>query len=289
MITGATSGIGKATAFGLAKLGARVILLGRNESAGMAVERTIRREHGPTAADYVHIDLSDQREVRAAAATIAGKYSSIDVLINNAGARYDAYETGRDGHEMTFSGNHLGHFLLTCLLLERLIAAPAARIIAVSSGNHGQVPADGVWELPPDIYDRREAYARSKLANIVFSSALAERLHNTRVISNIYEPGGVSSNFARNNGLVSWGRHLLSHALSHNLVSPRTAADGLVRLAHDQSLGETSGRYVRRRHDMGALTAFHDPEAASALWNLSLKLTALDERVGGEVWAIIRP
>lgn len=289
MITGATSGIGKATAYRLAQLDARVILLGRNERAGSVVEQTIQRVHGANAAQYIQVDLADQNQVRAAALAIAEKYPAIDVLINNAGARNDRFQLGRDGHELTFAGNHLGHFLLTCLLLERLLEAPAARIITVSSGNHGIVPLDGQWELPPERYDRREAYARSKMANLVFASALAERLKGTRAVSNVYEPGGVCSGFARNNGLMSWGRHVLSHALKRDLVSPQTAAQGLARLASAPSLARESGRYVRRGVDVGPLKTFHEIAAANALWNLSVELSALDEGIGKRSWAIIRP
>jgi NAD(P)-dependent dehydrogenase (short-subunit alcohol dehydrogenase family) len=289
VITGATSGLGRATALSLARAKARVILMGRNEQAGSRLVENIRRKHGPDSASFIRVDLSDQSQVRTAAQTISNQHPAIDILINNAGARNDAYQTGSDGHELTFSCNHLGHFLLTCLLLEQLLAAPAARIITVSSGNHGTVPADGLWELPRESYDRREAYARSKMANIVLASALAERLRSTRVVSNIYEPGGVASNFARNNGIVSWGRHLLSHALRRDLASPHQAALGLARLALAPELAGVTGRYYRRENDLCQLTSFHHPEDATALWALSLELTSQHESPNPIRQEIARP
>jgi hypothetical protein len=118
------------------------------------------------------------------------------------------------------------------------------------------------------------------MANIVFASALAERLRSTHAVSNIYVPGGVASHFARNNGLLSWSRHLLSHALQRNLVSPRTAARGLIRLASAQELAGVTGRYLHREQDQASLSSFHQPEDARALWALSLKLTGLEEAKG---------
>jgi len=289
VITGATSGLGRATAFALAQHGARVVLIGRNKRAGLEVAETIRRAHGPQAVDFFPLDLSDPIQIEATAKTIVARHTVIDALINNAGARNDTYIASRSGHELTFACNHLGHFLLTCLLLERLLSAPAARIITVSSGNHGRVPSDGLWELPQQSYNRREAYARSKMANIVFSSALANRLEHTRVVANIYEPGGVASGFARNNGLLSWGRHLLSHALHRDLVRPKTAAADLATLASDDSLAATTGRYFRRGKNLAPLSDFHTSEAAKALWQLSIKLLNVNESLGGQAWKIVQP
>ena len=144
VITGATSGLGKAVALALGRLNAGLVLVGRNERAGAALARALRRRSSSARIEYVSADLSRQSEVRALAERIAGTYRAVDVLINNAGARFDAYGETPDGIELTFATNHLGHFLLTCLLAERLVEAdPPARVITVSSSTcerHGRGP-----------------------------------------------------------------------------------------------------------------------------------------------------
>ena len=289
VITGATSGIGRAAAFALAKNGIKVVLLGRREKIGRAVADQIRRYHGKSSATFLSVDLGEPDQVRAVVSAIHAEHTVIDILINNAGARNDQYLCTNNGRELTFACNHLGHFLLTCLLLDCLLAAPAGRIITVSSGNHGTVPTDGCWELSREHYDRRTAYARSKMANIVFASELARRLHTTTVTSNAYEPGGVLSGFARNNGLFCWLRHVLSHVLKKDLVTSAKAAKGIERLACEPSLKRTSGRYVRREINVAALSTFHTLEDAAYLWTISTSLTGLIEPNARTAWRLIKP
>jgi NAD(P)-dependent dehydrogenase (short-subunit alcohol dehydrogenase family) len=241
VITGATSGIGKAVALALGSLKAELILVGRNEQAGADVVRRVHRRGGRTRVEFIRADLSVQNDVRNLATRIAGNYERVDVLINNAGARFEDYHETRDGIELTFATNHLGHFLLTNLLLERLIQAPAARVITVASGSHSGATAHGDWSSERVIYDYRQAYAKSKLANIMFAYELAERLRNTRATSNAVDPGGVASNFARNNGSLSWLRHLVAHALRRELASPRKGAETLVYLSTSAEVDGVTG------------------------------------------------
>ena len=140
-------------------------------------------------------------------------------------------EATEDGLERTFATNHLGHFLLTSLLMDHLRAAPSARIITVSSSAHRAANDDGIWSYQGHEYDRRQAYAKSKLANILFAFELARRLQGTRIVSNAVDPGVVSTNFARNNGLLAWAKHTISHGLRGELVSAARAADTIVYLA----------------------------------------------------------
>jgi len=280
VVTGGTSGIGRATALALGRRGAKLILLGRNARAGPSVVDQLGRIHGAPTADFIPVDLSNLGQVRLAAAQIVSTYPVLHFLINNAGARYDHFQASADGIELTFAGNHLGHFLLTALLLEKLLAAPAAHIITVSSGNHSAPPRDGRWELRAPDYDRRRAYALSKLANMVFAFDLARRLAGRSVTSNAYDPGGVSSNFARNNGLISWGRHLLSHGLNRDLVSPARAAEDLVRLCHLQQKEKSNGACYRRDQRIAAPAAM-DETVAAGLWDLSLRLTGLGDDIRG--------
>lgn len=275
VITGATSGIGEATALDLGKLGADLILVGRDERRGESVVRKVSRLSKGGMARFIRLDLASPPQIRAAASIITSLQRPVDVLINNAGVRLDHYQENDEGHELTFATNHLGHFLLTGLLLERIIASDQGRIITVSSGSHGSARADGEWELRENNFDRRQAYAKSKLANLLFAYELARRLAGTNTLSCAFDPGGVASNFARYNGLWSWGKHLLSHALRRELVSPKTAASALVHLAVTPSLPSLNGAYYHRREPLRSSPASYEEAAARKLWALSLALTGL--------------
>jgi NAD(P)-dependent dehydrogenase (short-subunit alcohol dehydrogenase family) len=275
VITGATSGLGKAVAKKLGALHANLVLIGRNERAGRNIARTLRRRHPTITVEYVRADLSRQTDVRMLAERITRGYPFVDVLLNNAGARYDSYDETPDGVELTFATNHLGHFLLTYLLAEKLTQAPSARVITVSSGNHVDASAEDGWYLKRTNYDRKVAYARSKLANVMFAYELAERLKHTRVTSNVVDPGAVATHFARNNGTVSWLRHLLAHALSRNLITPGHGARPLIYLAVASDLTGVTGKYFRLTDEAKSSPASYDREEAGGLWDLSVKLTGL--------------
>lgn len=278
IVTGGTSGIGRATALELARRGATVIVLGRNSSAGQHVVAELNRIQGGVTAAFIAVDLSDQLKVRETAQTILSSHPRIDLLINNAGARYDRFQTSGEGLELTFACNHLGHFLLTALLLDALLAAPAARILTVSSGSHSAAPRDGSWSAKAETYNRRSAYALSKLANILFAAELARRLVGSSVVSCAFDPGGVASNFARNNGLISWARHLLSHGLKRDLILPERAAQDLVLLSSLEPAEAVNGRYVRRDQFL-SVPAVDDAKRAHELWDLSLRLTGLRDDI----------
>jgi NAD(P)-dependent dehydrogenase (short-subunit alcohol dehydrogenase family) len=288
VITGATSGIGRATALGLAKADANLVLVGRNPRRGSEVAERIRKKAANASVWFIEADLSAQKDVRRLAKTIGQEYDHVDALINNAGARFDTYGETEDGLERTFATNHLGHFLLSCLLLEHLIEAPSARIITVSSESHRAAKTDGVWLYQKHKYDRRQAYAKSKLANILFASELARRLARTGVISNAVNPGGVATHFARNNGLLSWLKHLAAHGVRRELISPAKGADTIVCLADTFELAAMSGRYFFQRRSVDPAPAALDRSLAAALWNLSLEWTELDKSIG-LTWEYIKP
>jgi len=273
VVTGATSGIGRMAVEALADARANVILVGRNERTGQRiVNRLRRRRRGPTF-EFVRADLSRPDEVRRLAGQIRERWDHIDVLTNNAGARFDAYCETSDGIELTLATNHLGHFLLTCLLIDLLVRAPQGRVITVSSGSHFATDARGDWLIPRATYDRRLAYAKSKLANVMFAYELAERLKGTRVSSNALEPGGVATNFARNNGVVAWVRHLVGHTIQRDLVLPRKGAETIVYLATSDEVAGVTGKYFRRNRVSESSAASHDRSERQRLWNLSLELT----------------
>ena len=164
VITGATSGIGRATALALAQCGASLLLVSRDRATGAALASELKKLSG-AGAEFIEADLSSFAQVRVAANNIRERWTAIDILINNAGARFDTYARTPDNCEQTFATNHLGHFLLTGLLLDSLAAAPAARVITVSSSAAAQAINDGLWQYGPADFDRRQAYAKSKLAN----------------------------------------------------------------------------------------------------------------------------
>jgi NAD(P)-dependent dehydrogenase (short-subunit alcohol dehydrogenase family) len=273
LITGATSGIGRMTALGLGGRGMNLILVGRNRKAGLSLARRLAKVG---TVEFLRTDLSEQAQVRELARNLRNRVRSLDVLINNAGARHDVYRQTGDELERTFATNHLGHFLLTCELLDLLAQAPAARVITVGSSAHLSADARSDWYYRRDNYDRRAAYAKSKLANLMFAYELARRLRDTNITSNAVDPGSVATNFARNNGIVPWVRHLTSSVLRRHLVSARTAAETVVHLAVSSELDGVSGRYFYRNRQVGSSAASMDDQQAQRLWELSVELTGLN-------------
>src|SRR5215212_3378073 len=195
LITGATSGIGKATAIGLADMGARVVMVGRDRGRGEAALAEIKERSANASVDLLLADLSSQEEVRWLADEFKEAHPRLDVLINNAGVIRSKRVASADGIEMTFAVNHLAHFLLTNLLLELLKATAPSRIVNVSSGEqrNGTIDFDDLQGEKG--YKTAKAYGQSKLANILFTYELARRLEGTGVSTNCLHPGaGVRTN-----------------------------------------------------------------------------------------------
>jgi len=288
VITGATSGIGRATAIQLGRLQADLILIGRDERRGAELIRRLERAHAHGNSLFLRADLSVQREVRELSATIQSRCTSVDVLINNAGARFDSFRPSPDNIESTFATNHISHFLLTILLLEKLLAAKAARVVTVSSSAHRSASGDFERNLRAENYDRKIAYGNSKLANVMFAYELARRLRGTGITSNTMDPGGVATNLGRNNGIVSWLRHIGYHTLKRDLILPRKGAETIVYLATSPEVDGISGKYFFRNRMAESSRISHDEDAAKRLWELSLHMTGLDERIGPP-WNFIKP
>lgn len=177
LITGATSGLGKATAAALAKLGYNLILVARSEDKGLKFANGLTKKYGINTS-YYYCDISSISSIKNLSKEIKESYDRIDVLINNAGARFDEYKKSADGIELTFATNHLGHFLLTYLLLDLLKNSNSARIINVSSSAHSikEMQIDDL--INPKEYNRSLVYGRSKLANVLFTFELFRRLVN---------------------------------------------------------------------------------------------------------------
>lgn len=199
IITGGNTGIGKETALDLAKRKARVILACRNDDRGQTAAEEIRKASRNKNVEYRHLDLSSLSSVRQFSSDILDEDIPVDILINNAGIMRCPYWKTEDGFEMQFGVNHLGHFLLTNLLLDRIKESPNARIVNVSSIGYKRVP-EGINfdDLNSEIkYSPHKAYCQSKLANVLFTRKLAKRLEGTTVTVNSLHPGVIWTDLGR--------------------------------------------------------------------------------------------
>ena len=198
IITGGNTGIGKETAIDLAKRNARVILACRNQEKGKKAEVDVRRESGSSDVHFHQLDLASFASIRKFAKELLSEESRIDILINNAGVMYCAFGKTEDGFETQFGVNHLGHFLLTNLLLDKIKQAPEGRIITVSSIGHAMTSKFDLDTINSEAhYSPYDAYHKSKLANVLFTKALAKRLIGTNVTSNSLHPGAVATELQR--------------------------------------------------------------------------------------------
>ena len=276
LITGATSGIGKAAALKLADLGASLILISRNEKKGEKICDQIRKLNNDAHVKFYKANISSMNEVRNVSERIKTDFDRIDVLINNAGARFDKYFKNDEGIELTFATNHLGHFLLTLSLIEMLKKSTQGRIINISSPAHSRGTEELDDIVAPAHYDRRLAYGRSKLASLYFTYELSCRLKNTNITVNAVDPGGVATNFSRNNGLYAWLKHYLSYILQLKLISPQKATETIVYLASSSEVNNITGKYFFEKKEINSSPASYNKVAALKLWQLSKKLTGVD-------------
>ncbi|MEI6126694.1 MAG: SDR family oxidoreductase [Pseudomonadota bacterium] len=275
VITGATSGIGRAAALKLAGISAQLILLSRNASKGRGIADRINSSSGFEKALFIQTDLSRLSEVRTAAEQIKNRCRRIDVLINNAGARFNDFKKNDDGIELTFATNHLGHFLLTLLLIDHMKASPGGRIINVASDVHRGYTADFDYVHGAGSYDRKAAYGQSKLANLLFTYELARRLADTNITVNALHPGGVATNLGRNNGLKSWLKHYVYYLMKRQLISPSKAAETILYLALSDEVQGVTGKYFAGKKEISSSDVSCDRDAQKKLWDLSDKLCSI--------------
>jgi len=271
LITGASAGIGLHSAIGLAKLGAQVIMVGRDEGRTAEAAEQVKSQSGNTAISYLLADLSSLKDVRKLAQEFKSKYNKLDVLLNNAGAIHFWRQLSVDGYEMTLTLNHLNYFLLTDLLLELLKAGPAGRIVNVSSRAHyrGHVKFDDLQSQHG--YNPMRAYSMSKLMNVLFTYELARRLQGTNVTANCLHPGFVASNFAVNNGW--WVR--LGMAFMSGRISVEEGSKCSIYLASSSEVQGISGKYFNYdTKEMRSSEESYDQTAAKRLWDVSEKLVA---------------
>jgi NAD(P)-dependent dehydrogenase (short-subunit alcohol dehydrogenase family) len=269
LVTGATDGIGKATALALAERGARVILHGRNPGK---LEATLEQLRGATGNESLHTVLADfasLEQVAALGQRVRTDFPGLNVLINNAGLLTDHWQRSADGFEMTFAVNYLAPFLLTLSLLETVRANAPGRIVNVASTALGGGRADFGNRQLEHAFDGWQAYANSKLMNVLFSHHLAGRLAGSGVVSNALCPGLIDTNFFHTSTLFAGGGY---ERLKPGMRPPTEGALVPLYLATDRLAGEISGAfYVRRGRDgRHAVPLDWDRAAAAELWAQSL-------------------
>ena len=277
VLTGGTNGIGLAAAMELARRGAELTLVARNPSRASEAIRQIDTVSPRKTPDVMLADLASQSSIRQLAGELLARYSSIQVLVNNAGAIYARRQMSADGIELTWAVNHLAPFLLTTLLLDRLKASRPARIVTTSSGAHegARIPFD-------DLNAERSwggagftRYGETKLANILFTDELARRLEGTGVTANAFHPGFVATGFNRNNGVLM----RLGMAISRPFArSPQEGAESLVWLADAEEAGQLNGAYIVDQHPVTPSPAAQDVAVARRLWQVSEEQTRASAR-----------
>ncbi len=276
VVTGANSGIGFETARVLYQRGATVVMVCRNlekaRQAKAALEQQVRSAQAGQL-DIVQCDLSEQASIFRACQEIALRYAQIDLLINNAGLIMPDRQQSPDGYEMTFAVNHLGTFLMTYLLMEKVKAAPRARIITVSSEAHriGRFRAEVLAN--PDRFEPMLTYADSKLCNILFTRRLAQEVAQLPITANCLHPGGVATNFGA--GFSGFYRTVMWVAKPF-MISSAQGAQTSVYLATDPDIAHVTGEYFDdkkvKRPSPPALSQAH----ADRLWEMSLRMARAD-------------
>lgn len=278
LITGGTGGIGRAAATGLASLGARVGIIGRDRERAVEAAAGIARESGSSAIDVFVADLSSQAEVRRVAEDILSHYSRLDVLLNNVGGFWAHRHLTADGLERTFALNHLAPFLLTALLLERLKASAPARVVTVASGAQSLGAIDFDDLMGERRYSGQRAYNQSKLANVMFTYELARRVGDAGVTANALHPGMTSTSFSADDPSRLFAP--LVAVIRPFMRSPAKGAETAVYLASDPALGGVTGQYFFDRRARRSNASSYDATITGRLWRESRTLVGLEGSSG---------
>ncbi|CAN5295821.1 SDR family oxidoreductase [soil metagenome] len=272
LVTGGTSGIGKATATALAAMGAEVVVTGRSLERGEKAVEEIRRDSGGKVS-LMRADLAVQAEVRRLAEEFQERYDRLDVLVNNAGLIQSKRTETPDGIETTLAINHLAPFLLTNLLLDLLKKSAPSRVVTVSSGAEGVGKIDFDDLQSQKRYRGFKVYGTTKLMNIMFTFELAERLRGTGVTATCMHPGAVNTSFgAKDGGLFSF----MFRAFKPFMRSPEQGADTLIYLASSPDAEGMTGKYLSDRKMQTASRKAYDEDLRKRLWEVSEQLTGLE-------------
>ena len=289
VITGANTGLGYETAAALAAKGAHVVLAVRNTDKGQAAADLISRRSPGASVAVQRLDLTSLESIRAAAEQLRAAHDSIDLLINNAGVMFTPRSTTKDGFELQFGTNHLGHFAFTGLLLDHIVAAPGSRVVTVSSVGH-RFARNGIrfddlqWEKD---YSRVGAYGQAKLANLMFTYELQRRLRGTGTIAAAAHPGGSRTELTRNlppllGAVTKLAEPLFQPAEMGALPQLRAATDpGVIggQYFGPDGFGEQRGYPVV----VASTRVSHDTAAQKRLWTVSEQLTGVTFRVPATV------
>jgi NAD(P)-dependent dehydrogenase (short-subunit alcohol dehydrogenase family) len=274
LVTGGTAGIGFVAARELARRGAKVTIVGRDTARGAAAVQSIRAAVGSDEVDFISVDLAEQAQLRAFAASFAEQNPRLDVLVDNAGGLFGRRQTTTDGIERTFALNHLGYFATTLLLLPLLKAAAPARVVLVASEAHRGARIDFDDLQGEHRYSRWQAYRQSKLANLLFTYELARRLGAQGVTANALHPGFVATEIGTRHRFVPgifWRIGTLA------AISPEQGAQTIVHLACAQEVTDVTGGYFIDSRPVRSSPASQDRKTGDRLWDISLNLTGLPD------------
>ena len=272
LITGATSGIGLEAAQQLAAGGDRLVLVGRNPQK-LADSAELVLAAGAGAVDTLECDIASQSSVRQLAKAVEAGYDRIDVLANNAGGYHQTRTETEDGIEATFATNHLGGFLLTELLIDLLVQSAPARILFTSSVMHYGATLDFDDLGFREGYSGEKAYSRSKLANVLYARALADRLAGTGVTVNAFHPGAVSTGIW--NSLPWFGQPIVALSKRLFFITAAEGAAALTFLATDPSVAEVTGAYFRKTREREPSRLARDDARGRQLCEVSASLVGL--------------
>jgi NAD(P)-dependent dehydrogenase (short-subunit alcohol dehydrogenase family) len=273
LVTGATNGIGFITALELAKMDAVVLMVARDEKKGRAKLEEIRQAVPNAKLELLLADLSSMASIRQLGMNITAKYSSLDVLVNNAGAFYSDRRVSKDGFEMTFALNHIGYFLLTNLLLETLKRGKNARIVSVSSGAHLAAKINFDDLQLEQKFSGWAAYCTSKLMNVLFTKELARKLTGTGVTANCLHPGFVNTGFA--GGSSDFFGKALNFVKNFAAITPEKGAETMIYLSSSAEVANVTGEYFEKKKIAKVNPIALDSSIAKRLWDVSEKLTAV--------------
>jgi retinol dehydrogenase-12 len=271
IITGGNAGIGLATSIAMAKQGANVYIVSRGKDKAQEAVDTITSSTGNKNAKYFLANLSSQKSIRQLASEIKNEMNTVDVLINNAGGTFSDFTLSDDGLEMTIATNHFAYFLLTNLLLDSIKKSDYARIVNVSSGSHYKGKIDFESFTKNKSYFIMKAYAQSKLANVLFTNELAERLSQTNVTVNSLHPGFVKTHIGNKN--ATWYSDLVWSLITNlGAISVEDGAKTSVYLASSPEIKKVTGKYFDKSKEKQAAKLALDKNLGRALWTESERL-----------------
>ena len=276
MVTGATAGIGYYTALEIARMGASVIIIGRDQTKCISSVKMIKEDTGNQSVEYLVADLSSQAQIRAVIKPFYKQHDHLDVLVNNAGAFFLLRKLSVEGIEMTWAVNHLAYFLLTNLLIEALKASQGARVVNVSSGSHYNEHLDFNDLQLSKFFNPMQAYGRSKLANILFTYELARRMAGTGITSNALTPGRVATDIWKK--VNRWLTPLINPVMQRIGRTPLEGAQTSIYLATSPEVEGVTSKYYTDKRPVRSSAVSYDLDAAQRLWGISSQMVGLEVR-----------